>query len=507
MLNKRVLDFLEFLKETNLNLKVLDKPSRDNRLRGDVLVDKLKQNDTLFVNKDGEEKQITALNNDDIIDNITNRSGKYDPKSAEEFFKQSNRYLDVIDGEDINGDDDDYKLNDLEKTAEFGSSPGSSLGTTKTRIVESIQCMYLSLRQEKEVTLLRNSFYNEIISQQTTGRVRIPIEITQDVLDSFFSDWWITWIKTANSLYSVRNIPSVGRVDSILNPRTIYKLYHVGFRSGLISVINRKYKQFEPSLNISKWCPADIWAVNLEREERIARTINTSNSIVELNQKIDNLFDKKLLVGISLKKLTSTDEVPDIIINKETPIPTYKFDSIKLSKDPFTSIGLMVISRRFSEAYGQGLEQLKIGSSSGPDEIGNINFEVIGKTARHGKIALSRINEILHNLNVEEIETASELSNVSDRELTRRIKELNELIINEYGSNESDRTQTTRSRVRMISKYQSLLFAKLLYDYEDEPSDEIDGYSISDVIVQKILYFAMSISNDRFVCPKYARFI
>jgi len=53
----------------------------------------------------------------------------------------------------------------------------------------------------------------------------------------------------------------------------------------------------------------------------------------------------------------------------------------------------------------------------------------------------------------------------------------------------------------LISKYQSLLFAEVLL------KSKISGSSDCDDVINSIMYYALSISNKYFECPKYARIV
>ena len=78
--------------ETNIDLKELEKTSKSGGLRGDLLVTKLKdQEDISFKpkGKPGKIKQVT--NADEIVPNITDGAGKYDPDAAKDFFKSGTR--------------------------------------------------------------------------------------------------------------------------------------------------------------------------------------------------------------------------------------------------------------------------------------------------------------------------------------------------------------------------------------------------------------------------------
>ena len=100
-------------------------------------------------------------NADEIVPNITDGAGKYDPDAAKDFFKSGTRYSKVI-----QTDDERYQLNDIEKTSDFGSSGGSSLGTKETRNVECIQCLFLALRQTKGEVSITESSVSELFDEE-----------------------------------------------------------------------------------------------------------------------------------------------------------------------------------------------------------------------------------------------------------------------------------------------------------------------------------------------------
>ena len=128
--------------EANLDIKELDGTSKSGGLRGDVLVSKIKDHDDISFKPNERPNSTTPVSNaEEIIPEITDDKGKYDSKKAQKFFKTRNRYNKVIQGED----NEMYQLNDIEKTTDFGSSGGASLGSIHTRNVECIQCLFLAL--------------------------------------------------------------------------------------------------------------------------------------------------------------------------------------------------------------------------------------------------------------------------------------------------------------------------------------------------------------------------
>ncbi len=130
--------------ELNLNIAELDK-TVDSVKKGDILVNRIiNGEDISFKPKSGNNNIAPVTNPDDIIPKITTRN-RYDHDKGKSFFLRNSRnYKDILDT-----DNGKFKLNDIEKTDYFGSSGGASLGSKDAKIVESIQCIFLALRQSK----------------------------------------------------------------------------------------------------------------------------------------------------------------------------------------------------------------------------------------------------------------------------------------------------------------------------------------------------------------------
>ena len=87
--------------EANIDLKELEKTSKSGGLRGDVLVTKLKDREDISFKPNGKPDKIKqVINVDEIVPNITDDSGKYDPDAAKDFFKSGTRYSKVIQTDD-----------------------------------------------------------------------------------------------------------------------------------------------------------------------------------------------------------------------------------------------------------------------------------------------------------------------------------------------------------------------------------------------------------------------
>ena len=315
-------------------------------------------------------------------------------------------------------------------------------------------------------------------------------------------------MKISNALYNRRAKVSEGeKSDFILSDNISYKFYHTSSINGVCKVIKEKYKEVSNSINIFKWSPSDIWAVSIKDERSIIRQILSCRTLGNLNRVIDENFDSRKLIGISLKKVNEPKNVK-LVINKITKIPQYTFSNIKLAKDAASTTGLKIIADRYSYDFGNAEETMTIRSFSGQG-IGNISGEVDGKSARGGKVSLSRINEILRKNKIEVVPTIDDLSEWSDNELLREIKAINKKIINIYDgdlSNQSYRTQMEINRARLISKYQSLYLAWILMENKEIPSSK-EGKTVSDLIIQEMFLYALSIMFNSRRTPKYVRVI
>jgi hypothetical protein len=493
--------------EVNINLGELDKTNRDGKLRGNVLIDKIKDHEDIIFNPSNGDKVEADVKNSDEIVNAISSDGEYDKEKAKRFFTSGSRYKKVI---QVEKDDEDirFQLNDIEKTEDFGSNSGSSLGTKETRNVECIQCLYLALRQTKGDEKLSEDCFTELfdidgeIRKDLLENVKVPITINREIIENHLEGWLSTFVNTANALYEVKPAFSTDKIpDNVLSRRKTYIFYQIGFDGGLTKTITDTYRSFPETtgIPIAKWTPSDIWAINKSQHILISNRIKECKSIFELNSLVDSLFTSKTLRGISLKKLKDIEKIDDvkIVLNKVTPKPTYLFNRIITSTNPLGSLGIKIIADRISPIESEnGEEVMDVRTFGGRDKASDISGEIIGKSARHGKVGLQRINIALSEIDPDiSIPTKDELSYMSDSELRQQIDSMNQFIQRE---GEVRGTKgSIDSRVRLISKFQSLWLGKLLYENRD----------IADDLIQNIFYYAMAIQNDVFECPKYVRII
>jgi hypothetical protein len=254
-------------------------------------------------------------------------------------------------------------------------------------------------------------------------------------------------------------------------------------------------------VNISKWNPADIWAVSQESERQIVDSLSIfrdGDDIDKLNNIIDKFFDYRELVGISLKKV-SRDEDVTMVINKLSSIPKYSFSGISLSADPFATSSLRIQANRVG--LGETLEYMSVRCFSG-SKVQNINGEIAGDTARHGKISLTKINDILDSHNLENVPTVDYISRYNDDELKDKIVELNNILIGKYKTTIPRRTSKEVTRITLVSKYQALYLSYILMK-----NKKTRRSSVTDAIIEEMFHYAMAIRYSGKRTPKYVKII
>lgn len=86
--------------------------------------------------------------------------------------------------------------------------------------------------------------------------------------------------------------------------------------SHIFSMLKRKF-----SFKVAKdnWNPSDIWIFDSSKKSFIITELDTTQSIVDFNAKLKQLFDQKILLGVSLKKVTRKTTAKIVDTSKVKP--------------------------------------------------------------------------------------------------------------------------------------------------------------------------------------------
>jgi hypothetical protein len=348
-------------------------------------------------------------------------------------------------------------LSDFIKTKEFGSSSGQGGGSKNTAIQESTQCVFNSMLRSLEKTYLNIE------------------DITKENISSSYQycDTTTPW----ENIYEFSQIPSWQQsflTSSNLLSQYIEETEYENHRdSSFISSIYSSYKQTNTGYQSDKWNPSDIWLV----KESVNNTL-FSSSLDELNMQLENMFDKKELIGISLKKTGKDSKIE--IKNKSGMLKKqYSYEGYKTTSK----------SKDITLLYNEGKICFRTFNYAT-----NWAGEILGKTANHGKIGFGPINKILKN------------NNISELDITKNIKQLIEedktgtnllffSLFNDYipvGGNFNIFIQDKTIDWK-VSKLLGLL---LLEKIENQPKE------IQDKIITELILYASSESNESSVFLK-----
>lgn len=513
----KLLRFKKFMEEVELNLDELGKLVNGEK-RGDVLIKKIKNEEELTTNNNKSIKIDKMKSNGNwvepeiALDNIST-DDEYDLEKGKSYFKSGNRYINVF----MDEDGDEFKLNQFKKTKEFGSSGAGAL----TRKFESVQCLFLGIKQAYPNNYLTSknlmTYYNKYKDIQNLVFLPGNIKVDEDLINDFLQDedWVKTFCKIPNRIWSTKYV----------DINQLYSIYHasyIGSDSPYIN-IDKKYKQFAKSggwsdINISKYCPADVYMVAKLHVNEINTKINECDDIDELTKTINSLFDSRLLIPLSLKKIKDGFKV---ITNSEIgkDLPDFFIKSFHFGSD-MKGIGTKISTtsiwkHRNDKDVDFKDRKINFDSSDTKSNV-NVDGEVEGSSSRHGKISFNSIKRILDSkissgYKIQNLQTHSELKSLTIDQLKSQVMSLVnrclELKQNIGGGELIDvspikrGSDITTSENRLISRIQSMQIALAILQLH------LISHKESNSVITKIMRYALSVETDKFSTPRYLRII
>lgn len=533
------------------NLKVDDLQSKN---RGDVLVAKLRAGDEIELNSgrkvdiekmkdpdvDGEWKDV-----DNAVGNITDDSGKFDVEKATDYLRRNTRATKVFkDDEDGNV----YKLTDFKKTVDFGSS-GSG---RRIREHESIQALFLAKRITDTVDIpddyevIRGILKGFADALSNTKKfvadnveycevmVASSFNLDEEIIDYYMSDpsWISTFSKVPNQL-SRFTVRQKGETTPLIPSGRAYRIYHISYKgedsvpARLIAKYNTLNREAGFSVEISKYNPADVYIVDLDKLDGVLSSIDSCTDILELNTALNSMFDERTLIPISLKRSGPAEDDTLIVINaeEEMELPEFEVRSFRVSNELGKGIGTKIITMSSWMHSGQTIETPRNLSIDSPNTGQNVNVdgEIDGKWARQGKISLAWMRRFIEEsplyskvrdyVEDEPINTFSELDNLDEEDLEELLATLNADVKSMENDMAIDVVPDTRGRSteghgrkkKLISKVQSMQVIRALAVIDSH--DDSDNGRAVDEIVSNMLLYALSIKNPNFSSPRYVRVV
>ena len=282
-------------------------------------------------------------------------------QSSEEVYKGKN-WVSSFSGTIITSDRNE-KTEFVYKSTQTKQSGG---GAALTKLTESAQCVYAAIAAKKGGNITSDDITPENVSA-ASSKFDVDEKI-DNILNTLPADWHESCIKGANELYSE---------------------FGAGFKyergSKNVKAIDKAFKDMKKvegvRMDINKWSPADMYLIAPTFD---AKCLLEENSFRGLNQCMQERIQKKVCIGVSLKKMVGNAKIVDVNIDpsQKEPDGFARFEFSPNSMDGYIHCksGAKIQFRGFAGAKMTGWQG-----------------EVSGKSAKHGKISLGPINLLIKN--------------------------------------------------------------------------------------------------------------
>ena len=481
----------------------------------DLLKDDIRFNN--FIDKLVNNKKFTLPNGSEV--NISNASDilKEIGYPKEDLNTQKQNFKDLYTRKKfIQTSSGNISLSGLEKTTEFGSSKGSSAGSKETKVFETIQLIFINLMLDdvhegtqelhdiNQYRLNEISLPDGIIDELYNFGLTIntPINVTKDQLKKYCSDkvWLNTFIRVSNVIS--RYI--VSEKEYVLYHRDYTHFEKSTFIPSLNSIANMissvVKNQHGIQIDKNKWNPCDIWIMSKkdgknynidiinnikDQKDKLSDIVRTykgeelkthvDDFLRNFNMILKGYFDSNDLIGVSLKEV---GEPRDKIIDG-TKIPHYKISGYDFENKK----GVNIHTEVKNDIKGVEKGKINFRGFEGQHGFVDIQGEVIGSTARHGKVSLEYINFILKKYRITPIETKYTLNNETEQQLK---DEINDIARNLKGDINFKIDFSKYTKFELITKYQGMMLIQTLYNNKD----------VCNNIITDMFLYALSIKND-----------
>ena len=262
------------------------------------------------------------------------------------------------------------KSTNIAKSAIFGGGFGNTdsnkvPATILTARFESLQCLYCAamtntrVKNREEVT---TKVLERAQRRVFMGKTKFKDVIALD--DSWHQSSYFVAKRLINEGY-ITSAYTFHRDDDIMN--SIYDAKVRAFKNNDMA-----------NLNNDKWNPGDIWAIKSGVDvKKIFKDADTS--VKKINSVVQQAFDDKTIIGISLKKVVKEEAMKSSVLNSDKTnkfVKKYELEGMKITgaKSMFSAQGGRL-------SLSDNLE-VDVRSST---YLGSLNMEILLKTARGGR--------------------------------------------------------------------------------------------------------------------------
>ena len=505
---------------------------------------------------------------------------------------RGNAYVPVL--QDKTGKE--YMLTDLKKNINFGST-GAGLRIREHESIQMIflaKRLHDGVDYPEPTVIKERYYYPEMADTLETivdktsfefGDITLKLApgfiLTEEMFAYYGGDqsWLSTFANVPNKL--ANQVDSKGR--KVLSPNIAYTIFHVSNKEAKatsnvifakfkalskmrpkpsneaiesieeVDEPNKKYfsrlpypedtpKYIKPfdraskeEIDFSKYCPADIFIVDTNSINDLNKGIMACEDILELNTYLNDSFNDRQIIPVSLKRVGPSPNSAILIINAEEKmkLPSFHVSSFRISADINKGIGSKIMTDSKWKNNGKTIRRERNLTMDSPNTRvnNNIDGEIDGLWARHGKVSLvwikkfiegsdyyRKIEDLFDKYSNDEVDDKvsveiSEWKNLSDKKV-EELKQILNKVQADIDLMES-KSGSLKLKVRhdlggkdiggiqnkLISKIQSLQVIRALCGIYFISPAEVDR------VVTKILLYALSVQNPGFSSPKYVRVI
>lgn len=374
------------------------------------------------------------------------------------------------------------RIDELEKTAEFGGGGGSGAGSDITELVESAQCLYCAL---VFYVFKRPLKPKDIITPAQFERAKQYIDVSanfDDMVNKLPEDWIKSSILGANMLYSKY------RGEQYIFHRGSSKVDTI---ENAFKAINRKEAAFG---DINKWSPADIYMIT--RNFKVTK-LNDEETLKGLNGTMMYMFLSKDCVGVSLKKMERRAQYSEInlVESKGTTGAVSYVDMTIKANERSTIYDSMDIYIKYGPGSKERIQFRSFGTGEG---LTGYQAEVKGETANQGKASLGPVSYIFKqhcNIILPKSSDIARKVRIDDESICKGIYDMaKDLGVNNLPPYDEHKVRYQQQELKWrYSKYLGLLILTHL---------DAQTSATKDKIVKDIYYYASSKSSFSAVYAK-----
>ena len=320
---------------------------------------------------------------------------------------------------------DTYDLKRIRLRYKLQGNKGSGGGAEATKLTESAQCLYAAIAfglgreiKSNDITPSNVKKYSYLFDIDETNE-RILKELPDEWIDSS--------LLGANKLF--QKFKGKGNY-----------VFHRG--SSAVARIEAAFKRVSKNenvrININKWNPSDIWMIS---EEFSFSFFDKENTILGLNQVIQEKLEDNILIGVSLKKIVGNVRISVKNIFRDMKTCKY-YDGYEYSKKSIDGYILLTGGTKIQyRSFGAG------------DGLTGWQGEVKGANANQGKISLGPTNLILKNHGQKTIPT----------DAAKRVRDEPDTVFAEISKGLTKYARMTKAEISKLENDPKIYTLKFLY--------------------------------------------